>query len=406
MDERGNLRVMLQLPTKIEHNIVRAKDIWWPDISKNIYLVGEDRTDVLFNLCRAMIESGMGFAVIDSRGKLTKMVSTVIPDTTFRNTIWLNAMEGNVAINLLDSPVNDTLDAFQAIYKLKDDAYRLLKHALIVQSYQKNPNISNILTMLQDEIKLREAVMLCRDETARNYFKYNYQKLKDTPRLLADAENPVQGIVEDLMGHPSLASLFCSPPGKLDFGRVIARKQIFLASVPNQLGNRNVALVQALLLAKFRAAALKRKDTTPFPIIVENFDTIGNPNLISATLSQLSDSGVTLVLSHQGQDDEMVKAALKGTQIKIAWQVNSLVLEKEFKRFDFFNMHEQASVLGYEQVVGVRDGERESIMYPSRVMLPMSFKGFCKPENIKTYSMKRYGPKKNEKTLLLPADFV
>jgi hypothetical protein len=90
---------------------------------------------------------------------------------------------------------------------------------------------------------------------------------------------------------------------------------VFIANLAQgELGIGKSKLLGALLIVSFHLAALRRKERTPFHIVLDEFQTFG-ASTFAEMLSGIRKYGVSLTLAHQYLDQlgEPLRAALLGT---------------------------------------------------------------------------------------------
>jgi hypothetical protein len=112
-----------------------------------------------------------------------------------------------------------------------------------------------------------------------------------------------------------LRNILGQPQGGLDIDAVLAERKVFIANLAQgQLGIGKSRLLGALLIVSFHMAALRRRERTPFHLVVDEFHSFGNATF-AEMLSGARKFGLSLTLAHQylEQLGDTLKAALIGT---------------------------------------------------------------------------------------------
>lgn len=140
-----------------------------------------------------------------------------------------------------------------------------------------------------------------------------------------------------LIADPAIRNSIGQSRTGIDFRKIIDRRQIFIARLPQgELGIEKSSLIGALLLSNFHLTALQRKDRTPFHLYLDEFHHFGNSTIVEM-LSGIRKFGVSLTIACQYLDQlsPAMKAAVLGTVgTMLAFRTGALDAESLAAEFD------------------------------------------------------------------------
>lgn len=366
------------------------------DTTKSWLIIGPSgvgKTSLAHNIARSIIDNNRGLAVLDPHGGLINDLTSCIPRSRLKETIWFEpeSVSWNLCPYAPHEPlkIEHTIDALTALFPMENESIRLLGHCLNVHRFVRNSHIGDVLKMLQDQEYRERIVHQCEDQLTRDFWNFEYVEWFATPRLLADYSNPVKTIIEGLLRHPAVRTMLCQPKSTVDMGEVMERGQILFAPFYRGVYGDNVAsTLGALLLAQFRSAAFaKPRPVTPF--IIDEFPFFAGEKIITSTLATGRAFGLFLglICQYGGQSAKVVEAALENAETVLAYHP----VGEMFTDFDWGEMPYRS--------VAVKTSTNKFVGFPQPKQFPQLFKRltrYTRPEQIKVHSRQRYGNKKKK----------
>ena len=247
------------------------------DLRRHLYIIGKTGTGkstLLYNLMRADLEAGRGFALLDPHGDLALAVADATPAWRISHgVIYLDPAD-------LEYPVG-----FNPLHKVVPDK-RPLVAAHMVAAFQHiwgsswGPRLEYILTnslrllldapgstllglprLLTNE-KYRSGLLAhSRDPVVRAFWQDEFASYSD--RFATEAIAPIQNKVGTLLSPPAIRNMLGQVRSTIDIRSIMDRGQVLIVNLSKgRLGEAPTHLLGAFFATAFAQAAEARADVT------------------------------------------------------------------------------------------------------------------------------------------------
>lgn len=302
------------------------------DRRRHLYLIGKTGTGkstLLYNMMRADLERGHGFALLDPHGDLATAIADATPAWRTNAVVYLDPSD-------LEFPL-----AFNPLYNIDVDR-RPLVAAHIVAAFQHiwgsswGPRLEYILTnalrllldapgstllglprLLADERYRQRLLAHARDPMVRSFWQNEFGKYND--RYATEAIAPIQNKVGTLLSPPALRNMLGQVKSTIDIRQLMDRGQVLIVNLSKgKLGEAPTHLLGAFLATAFAQAAESRADIPEierrdFTLYADEFQHFATDSFASI-LSEARKYRLALVLAHQflGQLPDLLRQAVIG----------------------------------------------------------------------------------------------
>jgi len=316
-EETGNPYTLLgALP--IARNKTLDYQIDEDDLDEHFYVLGRSgsgKSNLLIRLALADIARGSGLCFIDPIGSTAETLLSHIPDaldfgtkrmrqkecdgsrqqrqSTIQNTrrdgtrsngnnlhrsvkdvIYIDFANSEfpVGINPLyniapeDRPkaVSDILELFSSIWHdtgwgpRMESIFRAALHTLIENPNCSRPSLLSVFNLLLDQEYRASIKTDLSNKQVTDWWDLRFDRGDLNERTRREWVEPVLNKIDTLSLDPLIRNIIGQPRCKLDFDKIIKRKQILIINLnQHKIGNDNAAFIGMLILARIRQAASK-----------------------------------------------------------------------------------------------------------------------------------------------------
>jgi type IV secretory pathway TraG/TraD family ATPase VirD4 len=244
------------------------------DRRQHLYVVGKTgtgKTTLLRNLILQDIEAGEGVGLIDPHGDLAEELLDFIPKWRTDHVLYFDPADGQwpVGFNLLKSVephrrhlvASAVVGSFKSIWR---DSWgpRLsyLLYASVAALLEcQNTSLLGVQRMLADSRYRDWVVRQVRDPAVRSFWEKEFAGYDR--RFLSEVISPVQNKVGQLLMSPPVRLAIGQVRSRLDPRFLMDNRRILIANLSKgRLGEDKSALLGALLVSQFQAAAMARAE--------------------------------------------------------------------------------------------------------------------------------------------------
>ena len=303
------------------------------DLRRHLYVIGKTGTGkstLLFNLMRADLDTGHGFALLDPHGDLALAVADATPAWRIAHgVIYLDPSD-------LAYPVG-----FNPVGAVPPD-HRPLVAAHVVAAFQHiwgnswGPRLEYILTnalrllldapgstllglprLLADERYRLRLLAHTRDPVVRNFWEVEFAQYNE--RFATEAIAPIQNKVGTLLSPPAIRNMLGQAKSTINIRGIMDRGQVLIVNLAKgKLGEAPTHLLGAFLATAFAQAAEARADVPEherrdFTLYADEFQHFATDSF-ATILSEARKYHLALVLAHQfvGQLPDLLRQAVIG----------------------------------------------------------------------------------------------
>lgn len=303
------------------------------DLRRHLYVIGKTGTGkstLLYNLMRADLEAGHGFALLDPHGDLAIAVADATPAWRISHgVIYLDPSD-------LSHPIG-----FNPLGAVPDDQ-RPLAAAHVVAAFQHiwgsswGPRLEYILTnalrllldapgstllglprLLIDEHHRQRLLAHARDPVVRNFWEKEFAQYSE--RFATEAIAPIQNKVGTLLSPPAIRNILGQVRSTIDVRGIMDRGQVLIVNLAKgKLGEAPTHLLGAFLATAFAQAAqaranLAEHERRDFTLYADEFQHFATDSF-ATILSEARKYRLALVLVHQfvGQLPPLLRQAVLG----------------------------------------------------------------------------------------------
>lgn len=303
------------------------------DLRRHLYIIGKTGTGkstLLYNLMRADLEAGHGFALLDPHGDLATAIANATPAWRIeRGVIYLDPsdLEHPVGFNPLHNVVADhrplvaahIVAAFRHIW---GDSWGprleyILTNSLRLLLDAPGSTLLGLPRLLSDDRYRNRLLAHERDPIVINFWLNEFANYSE--RFASEAIAPVQNKIGTLLSPPALRNMLGQTRSTLDIRRIMDARQVLIVNLAKgKLGDAPAHLLGAFLATAFAQAAegraivpeTERADFTLYADEFQNFAT----DSFATILSEARKYRLSLVLAHQflGQLPDLLRQAVIG----------------------------------------------------------------------------------------------
>ena len=286
---------------------------------------GMGKSTFLANSLIQDIRAGNGCALFDPHGDLAELVLSTIPPAHRNRVIYFNPADTEFPIGfnplanvdpdrrpLIVSAVAD------ALHSLWPDSWgpqlqMFLEASCGALLEAPGSTLAGINLMLTRPKYREEVLRHVRDVGIRSFWQRDFAHMPE--REQRERSLSTLNKVGQFLSDYRLRNILGQAASGFDIEEVMTNRKVFIANLSQgTLGIGKSRLLGALLIVSFYMAALRRKERTPFHIVVDEFQTFG-ASTFADMLSGIRKFGVSLTLAHQylEQLGDPLRAALIGT---------------------------------------------------------------------------------------------
>jgi uncharacterized protein DUF87 len=324
------------------------------DRRQHLYAVGRTgtgKTTLLRNLILQDIEAGRGVGVIDPHGDLATDLLDHIPPHRINDVVYFNPADAEypIGLNLFRSGFGDRkhlvtsgiVSVFKSIWQ---DSWGPRTEYILSMSVAAllecdNVSLLGVQRLLSDNRYRAWAVRQVRDPVVRQYWTNEFERYG--ANFLQEAIAPIQNKVGQLLMSPHLRNVLGQVRSRIGARFMMDNSRIFLADLAKgKLGADKSNLIGALLVTKFKLAAMSRADVSEherrdFFLYVDEFQSFATDSFVSI-LSEARKYRLCLTLSHQYIDQvrpDIRDAVFGNVGSLVSFRIgqrDAEVLEREF----------------------------------------------------------------------------
>jgi DNA polymerase III delta prime subunit len=300
---------------------------------------GVGKTTLLTRIAVQDLEAGYGLVVLDPKGDLVQAVAERLPDKRLDDVIVLDPADDTrpVGYNPLRSSTDGRELAVEQVAGVMRTIWRanwgprtdeILRAALTTLAHVGGMTICEVPALLTDPAFRRRLLRKVDDPFGVEGFWAGFDGWSEAEQAAATA--PLLNKVRALTMRPRLRGIFGQAAGAVDFGRIIANRQVLLVNLAaGRIGAEAAYLLGALLFAGLWDAVAARSHLpaerrAPVMAIVDEFQhVVALPTPAETVLAEARSYRLGLTLAHQhlGQlDSDLQHAVLANARSKLVFQ--------------------------------------------------------------------------------------
>jgi hypothetical protein len=249
-----------------------------------------------------------------------------------------------------------------------------------------------------------------RDPEIVYYWSKEFSLLKGKPQA------PILTRLDTFLRPKLIRYMVVQRENRLDFGRIMNQKKIFLAKLAQgAIGEGNAYLLGALLVSKFHQLAIGRQeieasDRSPFYLYIDEFQNFVTPSMASI-LSGARKYRLGLILAHQelrqlwSQDAEVGSAVISNPSTRICFRLGDFDAKKLAPGFSFFEAEDLQNLGVGEAVCRVERAEYDFNLKTLPVPKVSQDTVRNRRERLLTLSRERYGKNREDVKRQLAREF-
>lgn len=303
------------------------------DLRRHLYIVGKSGTGkstLLYNLMRADLESGHGFALLDPHGDLALSVADAAPAWRIAHgVIYLDPADlaFPIGFNPLSAVEPDrrplvaarVVAAFQHIW---GDSWGprmeyILSNGLRLLLDAPGSTLLGLPRLLVDAQYRTQLLAHTRDPIIRHFWEVEFAQYNE--RFAMEAISPIQNKVGALLAPPAIRNMLGQVKSTIDIRAIMDRGQVLIVNLSKgRLGEAPTHLLGAFLATAFAQAAEARADIAEherrdFTLYADEFQHFATDSF-ATILSEARKYHLALVLAHQfvGQLPDLLRQAVIG----------------------------------------------------------------------------------------------
>lgn len=294
-----------------------------PTIDRHLYVIGSSgagKSKLLELTIRQHLTSGMGFALLDPHGDLTRDVMRFLYSESARSKIDLDrvrliepfrtdALTGFNPLDPAGGPLHPHISSLIASFRRlwanswgvrMEDCLRHTLHALALAGF----TLAEVIPFLTDPAFRARTLARVDDDWVKDYFAARYDPLSDAARQ-AVAE-PLLNKMSALLADPCVRAMLSQREHGLNFRALMdGRAQVFINLSRGRLGG-NSSLLGSFLVSQVYSAALSRANVPEaarkrFSLFVDEFQCFTGDGF-ETLLSECRKYRVRLIAAHQHLD--------------------------------------------------------------------------------------------------------
>jgi hypothetical protein len=234
-----------------------------------------------------------------------------------------------------------------------------------------------------------------------------YYWQREFPLLKGKPQAPILTRLDTFLRPKLIRYMVAQRENRLDFGRIMNQKKIFLAKLAQgAIGEVNAYLLGALLVAKFHQLAMGRQEVaaserSPFYLYIDEFQNFVTPSM-AAILSGARKYQLGLILAHQelrqlwSRDAEVASAVISNPCTRICFHLGDFDARKLAPGFSFFDAEDLQNLGVGEAICRVERAEYDFNLktLPLPKISPESARS--RREQLVRLSRERYGRSREE----------
>lgn len=290
---------------------------------------GTGKSRLLESMAVQDIEAGRGLAFLDPHGDSIQNILERIPSWRREDVVLFDPTDTEypVSFNVFDGVPKERrhlvasglIEAFKGIWR---DSWGPRLEYILYAAFAavldcENVSLLSVQRMLSDGAYRAWVVRQVKDPIVRAFWRDEFARYDK--RFMAEAVAPIQNKIGRILMSPVLRNILGQVKSRIDARLAMDRKKIFLANISKgRLGDDKSALLGALLMSQFYAAAMgradvPREDREDFTLYADEFPSYSTASL-SSMLSETRKYGLSLVLAaqHLSQMELAVRDAVLG----------------------------------------------------------------------------------------------
>lgn len=338
------------------------------DRRSHIHILGRTgmgKSTLLETLMLADLRAGNGFALLDPHGDLAGRILDQARELRATDVIEFDPADRPVSYNPLrvTDPKRRYLVAaglISAFRKVWGDFWgprmeHILRHALLTLAEFPRATLLDLPRLLTDQKFRNRVVARLSDEQVRTFWEAEFERY--VKQFRNEAVAPILNKVGAFLASPMIRAVLGAREESLDLRQVMDQGHVLVANLAKgKLGEDASALLGALLVSGFEAAALSRQDIPEderrdFYIYIDEVQNVATLSL-AGMLQEARKYRLGLITAHQYLDqlDERLQRAILGNVgTLIAFRVgvrDAKILVDEF--FPEFSIEDLVSLPRYE----------------------------------------------------------
>jgi type IV secretory pathway TraG/TraD family ATPase VirD4 len=302
-------------------------------LRRHLYIIGKTGTGkstLLYNLMRADLETGRGFALLDPHGDLALAIADTTPAWRIAHgVIYLDPSDlsypvgfnplGDVAPDHRPLVAAHAVAAFQHIWGSSwgPRLEYILTNGLRLLLDAPGSTLLGLPKLLADARYRARLLAHSRDPVVRAFWEAEFAQYSE--RFATEAIAPIQNKVGTLLSPPAIRNMLGQVRSTIDVRSIMDRAQVLIVNLAKgKLGEAPAHLLGALLATAFAQAAEARADVgeaerRDFTLYADEFQHFATDSFASI-LSEARKYRLALVLAHQflGQLTPLLRQAVIG----------------------------------------------------------------------------------------------
>ena len=302
------------------------------DRSRHIYIIGKTgvgKSKLFELLMRQDIIYGHGLCLIDPNGDLVHALLDIIPEERIKDVVVIDPTDTQWPISFnpfKGIPSALRHQAVQGFTEIMEKQFgnqwshridHVLRLSLLALLDYPEATLQGIISLLTDTEYRRNVISHIRDNTVRQFFEHEFDDWSN--KFEADGITPIVNQITKFLAMPAIGNIFMQKENKLDFNRIISRRNIVLVNLAKAtVGEQNAHIFGSLILHAIRFAGLARADSLDstrkdFYLYLYEFHAIMSGSLMNLFVEGRK-YGLCLTAAHQyiAQLDPPVLASVLG----------------------------------------------------------------------------------------------
>ena len=303
------------------------------DLCRHLYVIGKTGTGkstLLYNLMRADLDDGRGFALLDPHGDLAVAIADATPAWRISHgVIYLDPADlahpvgfnplNNIAADQRPLVAAHIVAAFQHIWGSSwgPRLEYILTNSLRLLLDAPGTTLLGLPRLLADARYRTSLLAHARDPVVRAFWQEEFAQYNE--RYAMEAIAPIQNKVGTLLSPPAIRNMLGQVKSTIDIRRIMDDRQVLIVNLAKgKLGEAPAHLLGAFLATAFAQAAEARADQaeserTDFTLYADEFQNFATDSF-ATILSEARKYRLALVLAHQflGQLTPLLRQAVIG----------------------------------------------------------------------------------------------
>lgn len=298
----------------------------------HMYLVGKTgvgKSTLLLNMVKQDMQNNEGLAILDPHGDLIEKSLEFIPETRFKDLVYLNPIDIKQPLYFNPLEVSNPSESHLVVSslisvfkKIWADSWGprleyILRNALATLVEFSGTTLLHLQKILQDRDFRMDLVTRLQNEQLKNFWLKEFERY--SPYLQQEAVSPIQNKIGQFLNNPILREILSRPQSSFNLREIMDSGKILLINLSKgKIGEDSVSLLGSMLITKIALTALSRQDISEdkrkdFYLYVDEFQSFATSSFVDI-LSEARKYHLNLILSHQflNQIDEKVRSAILG----------------------------------------------------------------------------------------------